>query len=471
MGRAERAAVLTAVLTSFVVTFMGSALNLSVPAMSREFGVRAGTIGWVVTIYMLAAAALAVPAGKTADRTSRKGVLVIGIVLFGAASIFGVFAGGMVGVVTARGAQGVGAALIFATSQAILMQECGGERRGKALGYATAATYTGLAMGPVVGGILEHWIGWRAIFGMAFLVSAAALWVAVRALPARRPDRKDAIFGRGAAVDTFLYIGAMTAFIFGLTEFTRVKAAPYLTALGVAFGIFFVRRMLRADAPLLDVRFFVKNRGYAFANLAALLQYGATYAISYLLSIYLQEVKGFTSQTAGFVLIASPRVMALLSPMAGKLSDRISPAKMSSVGMAVTAGALLLLHFTKEESAVLFFVACLVLSGLGSALFSSPNTNAVLSNVSGDALSTASSVLATMRSFGHTLSMAVVMMLVGVYLGEATLQEASSDAVVQTARTAFLVFSGLSAAGVLLAFCSGRKEQDTGNGDAKGSVK
>ena len=135
MGRAERAAVLTAVLTSFVVTFMGSALNLSVPAMSREFGVRAGTIGWVVTIYMLAAAALAVPAGKTADRTSRKGVLVIGIVLFGAASIFGVFAGGMIGVVTARGAQGVGAALIFATSQAILMQECGGERRGKALGY------------------------------------------------------------------------------------------------------------------------------------------------------------------------------------------------------------------------------------------------------------------------------------------------------------------------------------------------
>ena len=229
--------------------------------------------------------------------------------------------------------------------------------------------------------------------------------------------------------------------------------------------------MLRADAPLLDVRFFVKNRGYAFANLAALLQYGATYAISYLLSIYLQEVKEFTSQTAGFVLIASPLVMALLSPMAGKLSDRIPPAKMSSVGMAVTAGALLLLHFTKEESTVLFFVACLVLSGLGSALFSSPNTNAVLSNVSGDALSTASSVLATMRSFGHTLSMAVVMMLVGVYLGEATLQEASSDAVVQTARTAFLVFSGLSAAGVLLAFCSGRKEQDTGNGDAKGSVK
>lgn len=457
MKKAERAAVMTAVLTSFAVTFMGSALNLSVPDMSREFGAKAGEIGWVVTIYMLAAAALAVPAGKIADRTSRKGVLVTGILLFGAASFLGIFAKGMSGVVAARGAQGIGAALIFATSQAILMRECGGEQCGRALGYATAATYTGLAMGPVIGGILEYRMGWRAIFGTAFFISLAALLIAARALPARLPERKGLGSEKGAALDLGLYIGAITAFIFGLTEFTRLKAAPYLTALGAALGISFACRMRRSDTPLLDVRFLVKNRGYAFANLAALLQYGATYAISYLLSVYLQEVKGFTPQRAGFVLIASPLVMALLSPLAGRLSDRISPAKMAAVGMMVTTGSLLLLHFTKEESPVPFLVAGLMLSGLGSALFSSPNTKTVLSGVSGDALSTASSLLATMRSFGHTLSMAVVMLLVGIYLGEGTLRETSPDAVVQTVRTAFLVFSGFSAGGTLLAFCSEMK--------------
>ncbi len=455
MQKVQKATIFVAVITSFITTFMGSALNLSVPDMSNEFHVGAGAIGWVVTVYMLIAAAFSVPFGRIADLTSRKRILVCGITIFGVASCFGIFAGSLPAVIFARGAQGLGASMIFATNHAILVNEFDESSRGRVLGYATASTYMGLAMGPVIGGFLNYNIGWRSIFAVSFVISLLVLIEAVRRLSARKSENADQAKVQGISrwdlSGNIIFIAMILTGVYGLTELVSSKLGPYFAAAGFLLGIWFVLHERKAESPIIDVRIFTGNPSYALSNLAALLNYGATYAISYLLSIYLQIVSGFTSQTAGLVLIASPAVMALFSPYAGKLSDRMSPFKLASAGMAITAVSLLIFTFIGENTSILFIVATLLLSGFGFALFSSPNTNAIMSSVESESLGIAASILATMRSLGHTVSMAVVMIIASLYMGDSPLAEAEPQILVQTMHISYIVFTVLSALGI---FCS-----------------
>ena len=143
--------------------------------------------------------------------------------------------------------------------------------------------------------------------------------------------------------------------------------------------------------------------------------------------------------------------MALFSPYAGKLSDRMSPFKLASAGMAITAVSLLIFTFIGENTSILFIVATLLLSGFGFALFSSPNTNAIMSSVESESLGIAASILATMRSLGHTVSMTVVMIIASLYMGDSPLAEAEPQILVQTMHISYIVFTVLSALGI---FCS-----------------
>ena len=458
MQKVQKATIFAAVITSFITTFMGSALNLSVPDMSSEFNVSAGAIGWVVTVYMLIAAAFAVPFGRIADLTSRKFVLASGIAVFGTASLFSVFAGGLIAVIAGRGAQGFGASMIFATNHAILISEFDESRRGKVLGYATASTYVGLAAGPVLGGFLNYNFGWRSIFAMNCIVSVIVFVTALVGIPAKNKEN-----GAGDTKKNWdllgnaLFICMILAVIYGLTELMRNKFAPYIATAGIVLGAAFVLRELKTESPVVDVRIFRGNPAYALSNLAALLSYGATYAISYLISIYLQTALGYTSQTAGLILIASPVVMAVLSPLTGKLSDRVSPFLLAAAGMAVTAVSLVIFVFVSEDTSLVVIIGALLLSGLGNALFSSPNTNAVMSCAPAEALGVASSVLATMRSLGHTVSMAIVTIIVTIYIGDRTLAATEPAALVTTMHTAFIVFAVLSAVGALFSLKRGNK--------------
>lgn len=458
MQKVQKATIFAAVITSFITTFMGSALNLSVPDMSSEFNVSAGAIGWVVTVYMLTAAAFAVPFGRIADLTSRKFVLVIGTAVFGTASLFSVFAGGLAAVIAGRGAQGFGASMIFATNHAILISEFDESRRGKVLGYATASTYVGLAAGPVLGGFLNYNFGWRSIFAVNCIVSVIVFVAALVGIPAKNKEN-----GAGDTKKNWdllgnaLFICMILAVIYGLTELMSNKFAPYIAAAGIVLGAAFVLRELKTESPVVDVRMFRGNPAYALSNLAALLSYGATYAISYLISIYLQTALGYTSQTAGLILIASPVVMAVLSPLTGKLSDRVSPFLLAAAGMAVTTVSLVIFVFVTEDTSLTVIIGALILSGLGNALFSSPNTNAVMSCAPAESLGVASSVLATMRSLGHTVSMAVVTIIVTLYIGDKTLAAAEPAALVTTMHTAFIVFAVLSAVGALFSLKRGNK--------------
>ncbi|MDD2216666.1 MAG: MFS transporter, partial [Eubacteriales bacterium] len=390
-------------ITSFITTFTGSALNLSVPAIGEEFNAGAVSLGWIINGYILASAALSVPFGRLADITSRKIVLVTGILIFTVCSGGASFAATIKALIIFRVAQGIGAAMIFSTNQAVLISAFSPEKRGKVLGFSIAATYTGLTAGPVVGGLLNHYFGWRSIFILTFGIGLIVFIIAAKKLP------QAGIGDNGKNMDiigSLLYVFTITSIMYGFSAYSTTNFAKLLIPLGVLFFILFVYHELRISSPIVQIRMFKNNIGYLLSNIAALLNYGATFALGYLLSIYLQIIKGYDSQLSGLILISQPLIMAILSPYAGKLSDRISAYKLASFGMALCSLGLFSFIFISENYPLPMVIVNLFVVGLGFAFFSSPNTNAVMSCVEPRDYSVASSVLATMRTIGHSASMA-----------------------------------------------------------------
>lgn len=445
----QRNVIFVSVITSFITTFMGSALNLSVPDIEKDFGVSAATVGWVITIYMLTCAALAVPFGRIADMIKRKKILWMGILIFSIASAASMTASNMFMLLSFRVGQGIGASMIFSTNMAILVGAFDESRRGLALGYATSANYMGLSAGPVLGGVLNYNLGWKSVFGAAAAVSAVAFYVALKKLPdeKKQGSHKTSMDWKG----NVLYVISIIAMMYGLSGITRSKAGWLILTLGAILMIAFIKTERKSDCPVINVDMFIRNKAYAFSNIAALLNYGAVFSVSYLISIYLQVIMGYSSQIAGLLLIVSPVIMAGLSPVMGRLSDKHSPNVMSAIGMAICAAALFMFAFLPKEGSLTYTVAALTISGLGSSIFSSPNTNAVMASAKKEDYSVASSILATMRSIGHTTGMTVVTVIVAMYMGNSSLTEAEPKILMTAMHTCFFIFGGLCIIGIFMA--------------------
>lgn len=433
--------------TAFITTFTGSALTLAVPAIGRYFGVSAGFVGWLVTAYTLVVAAFSVPWGRIADLTGRKRILVIGLIVFTATSAICYFASSMWMLIIFRGIQGIGAAMIFSTNTAILISAFSSKERGRILGMSVAATYVGLSAGPAIGGFMNHNFGWRSIFILVGVIAMIALAAAWRALPSDRKNEGKQDFDIAGII---LFIAMIVMMMYGLSAITGGLIPVIITAAGLLLAVMFVRHELKVKSPVVQVRMFSHNIAYSFSNLAALMNYGATFAITYLLSIYLQVVMGYSSQAAGLILIVQPALMAILSPRAGKLSDRISPFKLASAGMGLCAAGVLICAFLETGSTLAMVIVALAVTGIGFAMFSSPNTNAVMACVEKQDYGVASSILATMRSVGHTLSMVIVTIVVNLYMGSQALEKADPQLLVKTMHTAFLIYAGICVAGIFV---------------------
>lgn len=449
----RRAVITVVVITAFITTFTGSALNLSIPDIGSQFGASAGRMGWLVSGYTLSVAAFSVPFGRLADITSRRNVLIAGIALFVACCIAALLSGSMAMLLISRVMQGVGAAMIFSTNTAVLISAFPGEQRGRALGYSLASTYVGLSAGPVIGGALNHNFGWRSIFVFIGILGVVALAAALMKLPAEKRTEPHAPgAGRRSfdAAGNVIYMISIFLLMYGLSEAGNGAVYIAVAAAGAAAGIIFVSHEMKSADPVVDIRLFRENKGYAFSNLSAMLNYGATFAISYLISIYLQVVMGYSSQTAGLIMIFQPLIMALLSPVAGRLSDRFSPFRMSSLGMALCAAGTFMFIFTGLQTHLVFIIAALVVTGLGFAMFSSPNTNAVMSCVEKEDYGVASSILATMRSIGHTFSMVIVTITVTVLASDMALADVPADVLIKVIRVSFIVFMAICIAGVFI---------------------
>ena len=441
MNKEQKNTLMVAVTTAFLTTSMSSSLTLSIPNIGKEFSTSAAAVGWVVTIYMFAVSSINVPMGKLADIKGRNKMLTCGIALFAVASLAGAFSVSIWMLLGLRLVQGIAASMLFATNNAILLGAFPKEKHGMALGRSVASTYTGLSLGPVIGGVLNHYFGWRSIFVFSAVVGVIALITALRGLPEEkiRPHHEEPDIA-----GSLLYMAMIMAVIFGLTNLTVSSYSWIVLACGLLLGVIFVRIEMHVQEPVIRISMFTKDPVFTLSNIAALLNYGATFAISYLLSIYLQQIMGFSSQTAGLILIAQPVVMALLSPKMGRLADSIEPYKLATGGMAViTVGLAVMSAFGKNTPLALLIVVLLFV-GVGFAMFSSPNTKAIMARVDKEDYGVANSITATMRNLGQSTSMAIVTIVMGAYLGSSTLADAGKDTLIHAMKISFIVFVVLS---------------------------
>jgi nitrate/nitrite transporter NarK len=231
--------------------------------------------------------------------------------------------------------------------------------------------------------------------------------------------------------------------------------AIYLLAVGLVGVVGFVLYEWKLEDPVVDMRLFRYNTVFAFSNLAALINYAATFAVSFLLSLYLQKVRGLSPQDTGMVLVSQPLVQTVLSPMAGRLSDRIEPRTVASIGMTSTLVGLVLLTFVNRWTHIYYVVGCLVFLGFGFALFSSPNTNAIMSSVDRRTYGVASAMVGTMRQLGMMFSMGIVMMILALHLGQAEIVSENIDDFVGAMRTGFVVFAAMCVGGIFASLARG----------------
>ena len=231
MTKEQRNTLIVAMTTAFITTFMGSSLNLAIPNIEADLGVGAALVGWVVTAYMLATSSLNVLAGKIADMKGRRWMIICGIGIFAVASLIAVFSKNIWMLLAMRLLQGLAAAMIFATNNAILISAFPASERGSVLGKSTAATYIGLSAGPVIGGFLNGYFGWRSIFLASALLATAAFVIAVRGLPKKAEHVVEERFDIWGAL---MYFAMILMILIGLTDLSILKGAWALFAAGIA---------------------------------------------------------------------------------------------------------------------------------------------------------------------------------------------------------------------------------------------
>jgi len=449
---AQRMALAVAVLSSFINPFMGASINVALKALASDLALDAVMLGWVQTAFLVASAAVLVPAGRFSDIYGRRRVFLVGTGLFTAASLVAGVAQGPMSFLAARGLQGVGSAMMVANAVSILVSIFPPKKRGRVIGLAVASVYAGLALGPALGGLLTSHVSWRVIFLAAVPLGLAVLWLTGKHLRGEWADAAGERFDwRGAAI----YALSVPAVMAGASFLPSPLGVALL--LGGAAGIgLFVVLALRSPSPLYPVRELGRNRMFGLSNLVSLLGYGSSYAVPFLISLYLQHLHGLSASAAGLVMIAQPACMALVTPLAGRFADRWEPRVLVSVGLLLHAGGVLSLSRLGPSSSLWQVGALLALVGVGLALFTSPNMSAIVGSVQRRSYGVATASAGTMRLLGQSLGMATTTLLAALLIGRVQLGPAQHEALLHTLRVGFTVFGGVALLDVGLSLSRGR---------------
>jgi EmrB/QacA subfamily drug resistance transporter len=431
----------------FLGALMSSSVSVAIPTIGREFSVDAVTLTWINTAFLLSAVVIMIPIGRLADIYGRKRFFLIGVVFWAVSSLLCGLATSELWLVFFRAMHGVAHAFTAATSMAIVSSVFPPNRRGRAIGLTAASVYAGLTLGPTLGGIMTQQIGWRSIF---FLNTVLCVFMLPAIMLKIRAEWADARGHKLDIVGSILFGLMLVTAVYGLSLLPN-PTGIYLLIVTVVSLVLFVVWSDRAADPVLDLKLFRHNVVFAMSNLATLINYAATYALTFMLSLFLQYVRGFDAQTAGLILLIEPLIMGVFSPFTGRLSDRFEPRMVASLGMAVTTVGLAMIAFSNDEADIMYYLVALVVAGLGLALFSSPNTNAVMGAVSKSELGVASATVGVMRALGQNLSMAITALLLSMFVGSAEITAQNQLDFSQGFHLTVLVFAVLCAVGV---FCS-----------------
>ena len=442
-------------ISSFFNPFMGSAVNIALPSIGHDLDMNAVELSWIAMSFLLSAAVFLVPFGKLADIWGRKRMLLYGNIFFTISTLLCAFSFSGELLITSRFLQGIGSAMSLSSGMAIIISAFPPEKRGRIIGWNTTAVYVGLSAAPLLGGFLTKTLGWHSLFyinAIAGVLVIAGISYGVKAEWAEAKSDRFDITG------SLIYMPSMSALMYGFSKLPE-NYAIILTVAGALGLVAFVIWELRQKTPVLDIALFSRNKIFAYSNLAALINYAATFGITFVLSLYLQNVKGLNPLDAGLILVTQPILMAVVASISGRMSDRIDSRILSSIGMAIIVVGLIALVFLTTETSHAYLVGTLFLLGFGFGMFSSPNTNSVMSSVEKRYLGTASATLGTMRLTGQMFSMAIAAMAIHIFIGNAPISQVNFPDFMQSVRVIFIVFAVLCTLGVFASLARGSRNQ------------
>jgi len=448
----RRLILLIVIITSFVNPFLGAAINIALPAISEEFSMGALGMSWVAMAFLLSSAVFLVPMGKLADIKGRKQIFFLGNIIITAGSLLCALSTSGTMIILFRGLQGIGSAMVFGTGIAIITSVYPPGERGKAIGITVTSVYIGLSVAPFLGGILTQYLGWRSIFYLTIPFELLIIWIIWRYISEEWADARGETFDWPGSL---IYLLSMSAFMYGFSRLPDTSAI-ILASVGLLGIIGFIILEMRIKYPVFNIALFKSNRRFALSNLAALINYATTFAITFLLSLYLQYILGYNPRDAGMILITQPLAMAIVASISGRLSDKYDPRILASAGMAIIVGGLIMLSFLAQNSTPTYLVVILAIVGIGFGLFSSPNTNAIMSSVEKKYLGIASATVGTMRLTGQMMSMGIATLILQLHIGNQTLSASYSLEFMTSMKSTFLVFVVLCTMGVFFSLARGK---------------
>jgi len=446
------ALLVTTTLSSFLTPLMASGVNIALPSIGNEFRLDAVLLSWVSTSFALTGAVFLVPFGRVADIYGRKIIFQCGMVIFTLSALLLPFSTSVTSLILLRLSQGFGSSMAYSTAVAILTSAFPPGERGKVMGINVAAVYSGLSLGPFIGGFLTQHFGWRSIFIFSLPFCLVVLYYAFWKLKGEWAEAKGEKFDlTGSAI----YSIALIAMMYGFT-LLPTPLGVWLILIGSLGILAFIKWELKVKSPVLDLNLF-RDRIFAFSNLAALIHYSATFSVAFLLSLYLQYTKGLGPQSAGLILVSQPVVMALFSPFAGRVSDRIEPRIVASIGMGFVMIGVFFFVFLEEKTALPYIIANLILLGFGFAFFSSPNANSVMGSVEKKSLGVASGILSTMRQTKQMFSMGIVTVIFSIYIGRVQITPEYYPLFLKSLKIVFLLSAGLCMGAIFASLSRGKR--------------
>ena len=467
-------ALVTVALGTFMATLDSSIVNISLPAILTYFHSDLATIQWVVLAYLLAITSLLLTFGRLADIWGRKKVYTIGFGVFTLGSLACGLAPTPTFLIAARVAQAVGAAMLQANGLAITNAVFPGKERGRALGINGTVVATGTTLGPTIGGVLVGVFGWQSIFFVNLPVGLVGIGLAMLVLQEERiSTRREGAAARFDPLGAILISIALIALLLGLNRGDVARwGSPQILGLFataiICFGAFiYVER--RVVAPILDLTLF-RIRAFATGNIAALCSFLAISTNAFLMPFFLQLVLGFSPAQAGLLLTPTSLTLAVVAPLSGWLSDRLGARLLSSLGLAISALALLSLSFLTAGAHYSDVLFRLILLGVGIGIFNPPNSSAIFSSVPRDRYGVVGGFLSMVRNSGQVVGVAIagalIVAAIAPVVGEAGLDALRSgagggssnallNAFMQGFRHAFILSAILAAFGAVVSVLRG----------------
>ncbi|MEJ2252055.1 MAG: MFS transporter [Candidatus Lokiarchaeota archaeon] len=441
-------------IASFLLAFAGNSVVVAYKGIGTDLHISADTLGWITTINALAAAMFQIPFGKIADIYGRKKIFLYGIIISMVSSLFLGFSNSELMLLILRFIQGFGSALIFATGIAILASIYPPKEKGRILGLNIACVYTGLTLGPSVGGFLITIFTWRSLFFMitpiAFIVLILTLW---KIKGEWVNEQKEKFDYAGSTV----YALSLLSLMFGFSLLPNPESFIFI-ALSVVGVLFFIFWENKSKNPVLDLKLFKNNRFFAFSSIVSLFYYASTSSISLILSLYFEYIKGYSAEIVGLILLIQPLMQAVFSPIAGKFSDRIDSRILVTSGVGISLISFTILLFISNAFPIYFIFISLFVTGFGFALFSSPNTNAIMSAVPKGSYGVGSAINGTMRTVGGTFSFGIVTIFMAIIIGNVQITPVYYPSLLVSLRTALIISLILAIIALIISLSRGKKE-------------